>query len=81
VYGGLRTHPSQHALKFRSKIFHIALILVCVSVGGLVLQAEPDAMEHLRNANHTKANWQFTTPQRTNQTQAPIPFNLTESGD
>ena len=39
------------------------------------------AWEHARNANHTKANWHFTTPERTHQTQASIPFNLTESDD
>ena len=39
------------------------------------------AWEHDRNANHTKANWHFTTPKCSHQTQAPIPFNLTESGD
>lgn len=33
-----------------------------------------------RNANHTKANWHFTT-QRTYQTQAPLPGNLNESSD
>jgi hypothetical protein len=37
------------------------------------------AWEHDRNANHTKANWHFA--QCTHQTQASIPFNLTESDD
>jgi hypothetical protein len=47
VYGRLRAHPSKHALKFRCKMFLLALILVCVSVGRLVLQAERDAMQLL----------------------------------
>jgi DDE superfamily endonuclease len=34
-----------------------------------------------RNANHTKANWHFTTPNARIKTQAPIPFNLTASAD
>ena len=39
------------------------------------------AWEHERNANHTKADWQFTTKKCPHQTQASIPFNMTKSGD
>ena len=39
------------------------------------------AWEHDRNANHAKADWQFTTQKCPHQTQASIPFNLTKSGD
>ena len=34
-----------------------------------------------RNANHTKADWQFTTKNARIKTQASIPFNLTELAD
>jgi hypothetical protein len=41
---------------------------------------EITAWQHDRNARNTKANWihNFNRPY---QTQPPVPFNLTESGD
>ena len=39
------------------------------------------AWEHDRNANHTKANWQFTTPNARIKLKHLYPFNLTESAD
>jgi hypothetical protein len=39
------------------------------------------AWQHYHNSRHTKANWHFTTANARDQTQAPVPFNLTESGD
>jgi hypothetical protein len=39
------------------------------------------AWEQDRNANHTTADWHFTTANARVQTQAPLPFNLIESGD
>jgi len=37
-------------------------------------------MEHDRNANHTKANWHFTTPNARIKLKHLIPFNLTGIG-
>jgi len=47
------------------------------------LVEEIAAWEQDRNANHTKANWQFTTPPtaRHQNFKTPLPFNLSESGD
>ena len=45
------------------------------------LVEEVAAWEQHRNVNHAKANWHFTNPKRSHQTQPPIPVNLTESGD
>jgi hypothetical protein len=41
------------------------------------------AWQHDRNSRHTKANWHFTTANARikGSNQAPVPFNLTESGD
>jgi hypothetical protein len=45
------------------------------------LVEEIAAWERDRNANHTKANLALHNPKRSYQTEAPLPFNLTESGD